>query len=322
MFACSMAHPAVSADPSGGKDVTFGPEAATLRFFSVTHDILGDPFWAVYRRGLADAAARLECWVHHLAPARFSPEEMAAHLETAVAARPHGILSTVPDAEAVEGPLRAAADQGIPVIAVNAADARPAAQRIPYLLYLGADDVTGGRAAAERLLAGGVPRRGLCVDHYLVEHACHTARAAGFAARMAEAGVEVETVRIPGDDHGASVERLAAHLRERPDVDAVCTLGPPGCGAAIAALDRERRLDGTRHASFDLAPEQLAAVRAGQLTFTVDSQQYLQGYLGVTLLRLHAVHGLLPAGDVLTGPAIVDAGNVDAVADGVAAGVR
>jgi simple sugar transport system substrate-binding protein len=309
------------AEPNGGKDVVYGD--GEPRLCSVTHDILGDPFWAVYRRGLADAAARYDCRVHHRAPERFSPPEMAELLREVVAERPDGLLSTVPDAAAVEAPLREAVALGIPVIAVNAADPRPPAERIPYLFYIGAEDVSGGEAVAARLLAnGGVPRRALCVDHYLVDNACHLARCSGFSGALRAAGAAVEKLRVPGDDPEAMVAAISAQLEEHPDLEAVCTLGPPGCEATIAALERGGRLETVRHASFDLAPAQLDAIGAGRLSFTVDSQQYLQGYLGVASLALLVRDGLRPAGDVRTGPVIVDRENVETARAGIEAGRR
>jgi simple sugar transport system substrate-binding protein len=303
-----------------GKDIVFG--AGEPRFCSVTHDILGDPFWAVYRRGLADAAERFDCSVHHRAPERFSPVEMAGFLREAVAERPAGLLTTVPDAAAVEEPLREAIELGIPVMAVNAADPRPAGERIPYLFYIGADDTTGGEAVAARLLGTGVPTRALCVDHYLVDNACHNARCGGFSGTLRRAGVTVDKLRVPGDRPEAMVAAIAEQVEAHPDLDCVCTLGPPGCEATIAALELTGRSADIRHASFDLAPSQLEAIGAGRLEFTVDSQQYLQGYLGVVSLALLARDGLRPAGDILTGPVIVDSRNVENVRDAVAAGLR
>jgi len=312
---------APGAEPHGGKDVVYGDGAP--RLCSVTHDILGDPFWAVYRRGLADAAARYGCRVHHRAPERFSPPEMAELLREVVAGRPDGLLSTVPDAAAVEAPLREAVALGIPVIAVNAADPRPPSERIPYLFYIGAEDVSGGEAVAARLLTdGGVPHRALCVDHYLVDNACHNARCSGFSGSLRAAGATVAKLRVRGDDPEAMVAAIAEHVESHPDLEAVCTLGPPGCAATIAALEQTGRLGAVRHASFDLAPAQLDAIAAGRLGFTVDSQQYLQGYLGVASLTLFARDGLRPAGDLSTGPVIVDPANVETARAGVEAGLR
>ena len=201
---------------------------------------------------------------------------MLAHLNTAVDSHPDGILSTVPDAHVVEGPLRRAIADGIPVIAVNAADPRPEAQRIPYLLYVGANDTIGGETAATRLLEPAIPARAICVDHYMTDNACHNQRWAGFRTSHGGRGLQAKRVRVPGDDQPRAVELLAAALRGDGPL-AVCTLGPPGASIAIEATEREQLGEGIVHGSFDLAPAQLDAVVAGSLLFTVDSQQYLQG---------------------------------------------
>ncbi|MGH2867814.1 MAG: substrate-binding domain-containing protein [Solirubrobacteraceae bacterium] len=304
-----------------GKDVVFG-EAVGFRFSSITHDILGDPFWAVYRRGLEDAALRFGCQVHHRAPLQFSPARMADLIERAREEEPDGIIVTIPDAAAVEAPLRAAVAEGIPVIAVNAADPRQTSERIPYRFYIGADDGVGGRTAAERLLASGPALRGLTIDHYLIDNACHTARCDGFLRELASRDVPGERLRVPGDDHRASVELIREHLDRHADVDVICTLGPPGCRAVLDAVAQIGAQDRIRHGSFDLALDQLRAIKGGRLAFTIDSQQYLQGYLGIGFLHLLVTHGLTAAADIMTGPAIVDETNVDAALTGVRAGVR
>src|SRR5215469_2669664 len=68
-----------------------------IKFFAITHDILGDVFWDVFRKGLMDAAARYEVEVEHLRPGRFSPEIQASLIDAAIEANPDGIISTIPD---------------------------------------------------------------------------------------------------------------------------------------------------------------------------------------------------------------------------------
>ena len=262
-----------------------------LTFTVVTHDILGDVFWEVFRKGLFDAGERFAVAVEHLRPGRFSPELMAWLIDQAIAARPDGILATVPDVAAVDAPLRRAIAACIPVIAVNARDPRDDAARIPYLLYIGGDDRRGGAVAAQVTLAHQRPAAALCVDHYVHDHACHRDRWDGYAAAMAAAGVACSRFHSPGDDIEACAAAVAAHLEANPAVDAIVTLGPPGADAAVLALDRLRRSTAVTHVSFDLAPSQLAAIEAGKILATIDSQQYLQGFLGVQSLFLHVCHG-------------------------------
>src|SRR5258706_12499362 len=150
-----------------------------LKFIAVTHDILGDVFWEVFRRGLFDAAQRYQVVVEHLRPGRFSPEIQAGLIGDAVAAAPDGLISTVPDVAAVDRPLRAPVAAGIPLICVNAADPRGPAERIPYLFYIGGDDGRAGELAGDYMLDRLGRGPGLCVDHYLHDHIFHQYRLSG-----------------------------------------------------------------------------------------------------------------------------------------------
>ena len=75
---------------------------------------------------------------------------------------------------------------------------------------------------------------------------------------------------------------------------------------------------------FDLSGDVLSAIQAGDIQFTVDQQQYLQGYLPVILMFLQATNGNTAGGGlpILTGPGFVTSDNVDAVLAGVNAGTR
>jgi simple sugar transport system substrate-binding protein len=59
--------------------------------------------------------------------------------------------------------------------------------------------------------------------------------------------------------------------------------------------------------TFDLGPDVLKAVLAGQIDFAVDQQAYLQGYMPIEMLALRARYGILPAQRdvVATGPNFV-----------------
>jgi simple sugar transport system substrate-binding protein len=288
--------------------------------YSVTHDILGDPFWAVYDRGVAAARDSLGCDVRTFRPDRYSPAGMRAIVENAARDRPDGLLCTIPDASVLEPPLRAAIAAGVAVVAANARDSREHALRIPYLLFIGGDDRHGGALAGRRLLAADVGRDVICFDHYLVNQSCHADRFTGLREIITADGGSCRRIAIPGDRPDAATEQIRAVLDENPAVDAIVTLGPPGAHAVLRAGEGRRHTP--PHVTFDFSKEQLAALRDRRLLAIVDSQQYLQGFIGVQLLCLYLRYGLLPASDILTGPALVDAGNVAAAERAFQTGAR
>lgn len=293
-----------------------------IKLYAITHDILGDIFWDVFRKGLVDAASRYDADVEHLRPGKFAPEIQASLIEAAVAAKPDGIISTIPSVAAVDKPLRFAITQGIPVICVNAKDDRPEVERIPYLFYIGGDDKDAGELAANYLCKSLTLETALCVDHYLHDHICHNARWTGFHNGLAQKNIRTQRLRMPGEDLSTSAKKIAAFIEGNSDVNAILTLGPPGAQAVLKAADLVRRPNFPKHMTFDLAPLQIEAIQTGQILAAIDSQQYLQGYLSVQWMWFYLNCGFTLSKDIYTGPVIVDAANVASAADGVARGFR
>ena len=63
---------------------------------------------------------------------------------------------------------------------------------------------------------------------------------------------------------------------------------------------------------FDLVPETLASIKAGDLDYTIDQQPYLQGFLPVLYLYLYKVSGgLMFPSQTNTGLLFVTKDNVD-----------
>ncbi len=85
------------------------------------------------------------------------------------------------------------------------------------------------------------------------------------------------------------------------------TLGAPLAGEpAVAAIDETGRAGSVNVASFDLSASFLQSVADGKAAFAIDQQQYLQGYLPVAFLALQAKFGLMPGGNVPSGPNLPD----------------
>jgi simple sugar transport system substrate-binding protein len=315
----ALSIPAVLA-ACGGDDEAAGTEAQPTgqaeigEIRSVTHGTPGDPFWAVYRKGLEDGKSQFGVELTDEAPEEFSVQALVDLMNSAVAANPAGIIATITDPAAVEAPLRQAVEQGIPVIAVNVPDTRE--DRIPYLFYVGGDEELGGRAAAQRILQETTPTRAACAIQE-VGHVGLQARCKGFGDEMKAAGVPADTVPIEGGDPTGSAEVLRGYFTSHKDTDALFTLGPQGATPAIQVLEEQGLTDKITHITFDLSQEQVDQIKEGNILATIGQQQYLQGYLPILFLKLNLEHGFTLAADVLTGPFVVDSSNLQPVEQGV-----
>jgi simple sugar transport system substrate-binding protein len=96
------------------------------------------------------------------------------------------------------------------------------------------------------------------------------------------------------------------------------TAGEPSV-AAVKALGRTADI---KVATFDMSASFLESIAAGDAAFAIDQQQFLQGYLPVVFLALHADYGLVPGGDVPSGPNLITAEKAGQVVDLSAKGIR
>jgi simple sugar transport system substrate-binding protein len=279
----------------------------THNVFVFTHDLLGDPFWEEFRRGLKDAEVQFSMHVLHHRVDRYAPGAMERLMTDALSTQnPDAILTTIPAPQEVEAPLRRAIDRGVPVFAVNARDPRPKASRIPYLLFIGAQDEAGGRLAATQLLDRCGCHCVLLVDHYRWKQTCHSDRVSGARSVLDSHGVRHETLEIDGTDRARSIDGVLSALERRPEIDGVLTLGPPGASAVLGAIDRAGRPILANHVTFDVSVEQTEAICDGRIVAAMDCQQYLQGLLGVGIASIYLRTGFFPTDDIFTGPLMID----------------
>jgi simple sugar transport system substrate-binding protein len=67
----------------------------------------------------------------------------------------------------------------------------------------------------------------------------------------------------------------------------------------------------------------LANIQAGTQACAIDQQGDQQGFFAVSILNNFVNYGVtIPTREILTGPGVVDASNVDLVIEGVKAGAR
>jgi simple sugar transport system substrate-binding protein len=300
---------------SGKQEAVKSPDQH-YKFYVVTHGGISDPFWGVVKKGAKDAGDMFNCDVIYLGPETFSIQKLVDMVETAIAGKPDGLVVTITDVQALDKPLRAAIEAGIPVIAINVPDLRESYKKIPYLAYVGVDDYMVGIEAANRMLEEfglSKPKRGVILVHE-VGHAGLEARAEGIMKIFLEQGISIE--KLAGSPNASeNYQVMDAYLIKHPDTDAVFTFGPLGADPLINLIEDKNLTGKIKLGGVDLSISMIKAIRNGVMVFTIDQQQYLQGYLPIGLLVLYNKYGLIPTGDISTGPSIVDLSNIDSVAD-------
>ncbi len=302
-----------SADSSGDDEVDL-TQGGDLTFHMITHSDDG-PFWSVVKRGAEDAAAALGVTLVWN-PSNNTPEQQVTDIEAAIAAGSDGIAASLASPDAVAPALEAAVDAGIPVYTLNSGVNQY--QEIGAVTHIGQTEVVAGEGAGRRFNDLGATKV-LCAfqeqSNVGLEERCE-----GLEATF-EGDVVVEFVGLDADQTEQQ-NQIAALLQADDSIDAVLGTGPVVAVSALRAgqdLGRDLIIGG-----FDITPEIIEAIDAGDIAFTVDQQQYLQGYLPVVLMFLQATNQNTAGGGlpVLTGPGFVTPDNAAEVAELVSAGTR
>ena len=290
-------------DDGEAVDLTQGSD---LTFHIITHSDDG-PFWSVVKRG-ADAAAEDLGVTVVWRPGNNDANVMVQDIEAAVGEGTNGIGASLPDPAALVGPLQAAVGSGIPVITLNSGSNDY--QNIGALTHVGQTEDVAGNGAGLRFNDAGATKV-LCAQQEQGNVGL-TERCEGLAATF-NGEVVTEFMGLDADT-AEQQNTINATLAADPDIDGVLGVGPVITLSALRAAQDLGRDDIVIGGS-DMTPELLSEIEAGSVAFTVDQQQYLQGYLTVLFLYLNVtnqntVGGGLP---VLTGPGFVTPDNAAAV---------
>ena len=277
-----------------------GGDRSGITIEVVVHGQASDPFWSVVANGVEQAGEDLGITVNYRAPQSDDLDvvAMAQLIDTAVAAAPDGIIVSIPDADALSAPIAAATAAGIPVLSINSGS--DVFADLGLLTHVGQTEFEAGVGAGERMAEAGVTKT-ICVNQEVGNGALDL-RCEGFAEGLG--GIPSEVVAVDLSDAAGSQATIEAALTADPEIDGVLTLGPTGAAPALLALEGN---DAVQLATFDLSPEVLTAIDEGSMLFAIDQQQYLQGYMGVSIMTQFVQYGLLlGGGDVVrTGPGFV-----------------
>lgn len=305
-----------------------GAQSAKLKFIMIAHGSpAGNPFWSTVEKGMVDACALLSAECSWLGDPNYSAEAMSAYWEDALAAKPTGIGTTAPDADAVRAGVKTANEQGIPVIIYNTADKGAGTdQALGVLFYIGANERTGGQSNARRVLAqaaadGKTITKGVCTIQEQ-GHSGLEARCAGVRDVFEENGITLDILDI-NNDPTESAGKIKDYFAANKDTNAIFMLGPNPASALNLYIKEAGLKPGDLYATtHDTSAEIFQMVKDGYLLQAIDQQPYLQGYETINWLFLNSQYKLAPGGDIFTGPGVIDASNVEAIEALVKAGYR
>jgi simple sugar transport system substrate-binding protein len=284
-----------------------------LAFAVITHGSAGDAFWDVVQNGAEAAGEDLGISVDYQSDG--DPQRQAQLIDASVNQGVDGIVVSMANPDALQDSVEAAVEAGIPVVTINSGGERSA--EFGAIGHVGQDEAIAGQGAGRQLEAAGAADV-LCV--------VHEAGNIGLEQRCSGAskglGSEVTPLQVDVNDLQGAQSTITSQLQSDPSIDAVLTLNSAVAAVAVAAVGdagSEAQL-----ATFDLNADVITGIQDGDIAFAVDQQQYEQGYLPIVMLKLYAENVNTVGGGqpVLTGPGIVDAGNVDVIADLASAGTR
>jgi simple sugar transport system substrate-binding protein len=288
-----------------------GTPRATVAF--VTHQVPGDTFWDLVRRGAEAAAAKdnIDLQYSHDPDAA----DQASLVRAAINDKVAGIAVTLAVPEVMAPAVQAAGGADIPVVAVNSGIAHWKAMGV--LEYFGQDEMIAGQAAGERFTHEGA-RNTVCVIHE-PGHVGLEARCAGVAQGFKG---QTQTLYVDGVDRSTVKRAVMEKLHQDFSIDRVLTLGAPMALAALEAVGEANSY--ARVATFDTNAGVVEAIKNGMIEWAIDQQPFLQGYLAVDSLWLYLTNKNVIGGGAptLTGPSFVDESNIDSVADLAEAGTR
>ncbi|MBB5911693.1 simple sugar transport system substrate-binding protein [Nocardia transvalensis] len=278
----------------------------------VSHGTPGDAFWNVVKNGAEAAGRDLGVRVEYNSAG--DPGEQAKLIDNAVAQGVGGLVVSMANPEALRPSVERAVAAGIPVVTINSGEAESA--KVGAIGHVGQSERSAGEAAGRRLKDAGKSKM-LCVIHE-AGNVSAAERCGGAIQGFGNATTLQVDINNPTDAQA----RIKGALEADRSIDAVLTLNSQIAARAVSAAGESR--SAATVATFDLNSDVVDAIRAGTLLFAVDQQQYEQGYLPVVMLQLYRTNLNTVGGGrpVQTGPAFVDSGNVDAVAELVAQGTR
>jgi simple sugar transport system substrate-binding protein len=259
------------------------------RFVMVNH-VTTNSFFTATIYGIQDACALTGCTYQWTGSASSVVSQMVSAFNSAIAAKANGIGCCLIDNTAFNAPVDAALNHGIPVIAYNA----DVSAGVPNhrQAYVGQNNLTAGAAVANQILNTGVKKGDLVAGIIATPGTGNIQpRIDGAKPVLEKAGVTFVEVGTSATEGAPEYNKIASWYAGHKDVKFMFGVDS-GDSDAIAQFIQKNNLKGkVGGAGWDVGTPVVQGIAAGNLTFTIDQQAYLQGFDTIMQLYLFNVSG-------------------------------
>jgi simple sugar transport system substrate-binding protein len=277
----------------------------TLRFRFITIAVK-EQFFAVVRRGIADAAAAMGVEAELVGTPGVAAEEVIALTRQAIADRVDGIALNIDEPNTFAQVIAEARSRSIPVVAFNIDAGKGASGNLSSIMQ---DFHSAGQALGRRASRSiGEGATAIVTVHDEGVGALEE-RLAGVQAGLGRP--DSQWIRLcTGQDPERGAELLCDALAGCP-AEAILATGQADTEAAGLAAKRfaTRRI---YVAGFDLSPVIVDLIADGFVDCVIDQQPYAQGFYPVVQLALYLSYGLIPS-SLDAGSAIIDRSNIESL---------
>jgi simple sugar transport system substrate-binding protein len=289
-------------------DNAFFVKHPKYRFVMVNH-VTTNSFFTASIYGIQDACALTGCSYQWTGSASSIVSQMVSAFNSAIAAKASGIGCCLIDNTAFNSPVDTALNHGIPVIAYNA-DVAPSAPN-SRMAYVGQNNLTAGAAVARQILKQ--VKKGDLVAGIIATPGTGNIqpRIDGAKPVLTKAGIKFEEVGTSATEGAPEYNKISAWYAGHKDVKFMFAVDS-GDSDALAQFVQKNKLKGkVGAAGWDVGTPVVQGIKAGNLTFTIDQQAYLQGFDTIMQLYLFNVSGgLMKPTNTDTGLGIVVKGTV------------
>jgi simple sugar transport system substrate-binding protein len=270
-------------------DNAFFASHPKYKFVMVNH-VTTNPFFTATIYGCQDACALTGTKFQWTGSATSIVSQMVSAFNAAIAGKANGIGCCLIDNTAFNAPTDSALSKGIPVIAYNA-DVSPSAPNNRQA-YVGQNNLTAGAAVGRQILNLGI-KRGDKVAGIIATPGTGNIqpRIDGAKPVLTKAGAKFVEVGTSATVGAPEYNKISAWYAGNKDVKFMFAVDS-GDSDALAQFIQKNNLKGkVGAAGWDVGTPVVQGIKAGNLTFTIDQQAYLQGFDTIMQLYLYNISG-------------------------------